>query len=157
MANFVQPRSRGRVWLKSADPADDLAIDFNWMSDPEDARLMLQGFKELRKIAATEPFASIIGQERMPSSRIQSDEELMATIRRTVRTNYHPVGTCKMGSDDDPLAVLTPDLRVRGVEGLRVFDVSMMPTIVSSATNATAMAVAERGVELMTQGPAGWR
>ncbi|HVJ28190.1 MAG TPA: GMC family oxidoreductase N-terminal domain-containing protein [Vicinamibacterales bacterium] len=151
MANFAQPRSRGCVRLKSGDPADDLAVDFNWMSDPEDGRLFLKGFKVMREIAASEPFASIFEEERMPGADVQSDEELMETFRKTVRTNSHPVGTCKMGSDTDPMAVLTPDLRVRGVENLRVFDVSMMPHIISSAPNATAMAVAERGVELMMQ------
>jgi choline dehydrogenase len=154
MANFVQPRSRGRVWLRSTNPTDGMAIDFNWLSEAEDRSLLLEGFKELRRIAATEPFASMVKEERMPGPAVESDDELMEMIRRTVRTNYHPVGTCKMGSDDDPMAVLTPDLRVRGVEGLRVFDVSMMPEIVSSATNATAMAVAERGVNLMMD-PAG--
>lgn len=151
-ANFVQPRSRGSVSLKSADPADDLVIDYNWLSDPEDGRLMLQGIKYLRQVVATEPFASMVKEERLPGPQVQSDEDLMEAIRQNVRTYYHPCGTCKMGSDDDPLAVLTPDLRVRGVEGLRVFDVSMIPNITSSATNATAMVVAERGVELMMEG-----
>jgi choline dehydrogenase len=156
-ANFVQPRSRGRAWLKSADPADDLLIDYNWLSDPEDRRRMLRGIRYLRKIVATEPFASMVKEERLPGPQAQSDEELMEQIRQNVRTYYHPVGTCKMGSDEDPMAVLTPDLRVRGVEGLRVFDVSMIPNIISSATNATAMVVAERGVELMMQGSRGSR
>ena len=151
MAVFVQPQSRGRVRLRSTNPEDNLSIDLNWLSEPEDGRKMLEGMKYLREIAAAEPLASIIKAERMPGARIQSDEDLMKKIRQTVRTNYHPVGTCKMGPDDDPMAVLTPDLRVRGVEGLRVFDVSMMPEIISSATNATAMAVAERGVQLMMQ------
>ncbi len=96
----------------------------------------------------------MVKEERVPGPGVQSDEELLEAIRRNVRTYYHPCGTCKMGMDDDPMAVLTPDLRVRGVAGLRVFDVSMMPTIISSATNATAMAVAERGVELMMDGAA---
>lgn len=150
-ANFVQPRARGRVWLQSADPTEDLAVDYNWLGDPEDSALMLRGMKYLRKIAATEPLASIVQEERVPGAHVQSDEDLLAEIRQNVRTYYHPVGTCKMGTDDDPMAVLTPDLRVRGVTGVRVFDVSMIPNITSSATNATAMAIAERGVELMMQ------
>lgn len=149
MANIVQPHSRGRVRLKSADPADDLEIDFNWLSDPRDASLFVKALKELRSSAQTEPIASIIDEELLPGPSAQSDEELLQAIRQTVRTNYHPCGTCKMGSDDDPLAVLTPDLRVRGVDGLRVFDVSMMPDIISNAFSATASVVAERGVQLM--------
>ena len=149
MANMVQPHSRGRVRLKSADPADDLTIDFNWLDDPEDGPLFIKTLKELRSVSQTEPLASIIDEEIVPGPAVQSDEELLETIRQTVRTNYHPCGTCKMGRDDDPLAVLTPDLKVRGVEGLRVFDVSMMPTLISNAFSATASAVAERGVELM--------
>jgi choline dehydrogenase len=148
-ANFVQPKSRGRAWLKSADPSDDMMIDYNWLGDPEDGTLMVEGMKFLRRIATTEPFASMVSKERLPGPQVQSDAELMEEVRRTVRTYYHPCGTCKMGADGDPMAVLTPDLRVRGVEGLRVFDVSMIPDIISSATTATALAVAERGVNLM--------
>ena len=73
----------------------------------------------------------------------------MDYIRSTTETNFHPVGTCRMGVADDPTAVLTPDLRVKGVEGLRVFDASMMPSIISANTNATVMAVADKGVDIM--------
>jgi choline dehydrogenase len=80
---------------------------------------------------------------------VQSDEALMEYIRRTTDTNYHPVGTCRMGTLDDPMAVLTPDLRVKGVSGLRVIDASMMPVIIGANTNATVMAVADKAIDLM--------
>ncbi|MGY2403256.1 GMC oxidoreductase, partial [Pseudomonas sp. SDO5271_S396] len=82
-------------------------------------------------------------------NQIQSDEALLDYIHQTTESNYHPVGTCRMGQEDDPMSVLTPDLKVKGVQNVRVFDCSMMPIIISANTNATAMAVAEKGVDHM--------
>jgi choline dehydrogenase len=152
MANLVKPLSRGRVSLKSADPADDPMVDLNWLSHPSDAERLLTALKYLRRIADTDPLKGIIKVQLMPEPDQLSDEALARYIRQTTESNYHPVGTCRMGSDADPMAVLTPDLRVRGVDGLRVFDASMMPTIISANTNATVMAVADRGVDLMMRG-----
>ncbi len=149
MANLVKPKSVGQVRLRSADPEDDADVDLNWMSHPEDSRRMLAGLKYLRRIAATAPLSSIIQDEVAPGPSIQSDEAMLEYIRRTTESNYHPVGTCRMGADADPTAVLTPDLKVKGVEGLRVIDASMMPSIISANTNATVMAVADRSVNLM--------
>ena len=151
MANLVKPKSRGRLTLRSANPHDDPVVDPGWLTHPDDVARLLAALKYLRRIAATAPFASMIREERLPGAARQSDAELTQYIRDTTESNYHPVGTCKMGTDDDPKAVLTPDLRVRGVSGLRVFDASMMPTIISANTNATVMAVADRGVDLMFQ------
>ncbi len=149
MANLVRPRSRGTVRLISADPEDDALVSPNWLGDDEDTARLVEAIRYLRGIAALEPFASIVGEEVGPGLRLQSDDELGDYIRRTTESNYHPVGTCRMGRPDDPMSVLTPDLRVRGVTGLRVFDASMMPSIISSNTNATVMAVADRGVDIM--------
>ncbi len=149
IANLVKPKSRGTVTLRSKDPNDDPVVDPNWLSHPDDASRLLRALKFLREIASTEPFAAIIGDEVMPGIAVSSDEELIHFIRDTTESNYHPVGTCRMGSDEDPMAVLTADLKVRGTEGLRVFDASMMPNIISSNTNATVMAVADRAVDLM--------
>lgn len=149
MANMVQPHSRGRVQLVSADPAADLEIDFGWLTDPRDVPLFLKALRYLRSAAQTDPIASIIDEELLPGPAAESDEDLLKTIKATLRTNYHPSGTAKMGSDDDPMAVLTPDLRVRGVEGLRVMDVSMMPRMISNSFESKACAVADRGVDLM--------
>jgi choline dehydrogenase len=149
MASLTQPRSRGSVRLRSTDPLVDPIVDLNWLSDPGDAALMVKGLRFLRKIAATDPFTSIIAEERAPGPQRQTDADLEHYLRDTVESAYHPVGTCKAGRDGDEMAVLTPDLRVRGVENLRVFDASMMPSIISANTNAPVMAVADRAVDLM--------
>jgi choline dehydrogenase-like flavoprotein len=149
MANLVKPRSRGSVKLRSANPEDDALIDPNWLSDPSDQARLLHAMKYLRRIAATAPLSDVIREESQPGAAIQSDEQLLSYMRRTTESNYHPCGTCRMGRADDPMAVLTADLRVKGVEGLRVFDASMMPSVISANTNATVMAVADRGVDIM--------
>jgi choline dehydrogenase len=149
MANLVKPCSRGTVRLRSADPKDDALINPNWLSDPSDQFRLLQAMKYLRRIAATAPLSEVISDECQPGSAVQSDEQLLAYMRRTTESNYHPCGTCKMGMANDPMAVLTPDLRVKGVTGLRVFDASMMPSVISANTNATVMAVADRAVDIM--------
>jgi choline dehydrogenase len=151
MANLVKPLSEGSVRLRSSDPDDDVELDLNWLSHPEDARRMLKAIRYLRKIAATAPLATIITEEVAPGPAATSDDDLLAFIRRTTESNYHPVGTCRMGAARDRDAALTPDLKVKGVECLRVFDASMMPSIPSANTNATVMAVADRGVDLMMQ------
>jgi choline dehydrogenase-like flavoprotein len=150
MANLVKPKSRGSVRLKSADPKDDPLIDLNWLADPSDEKRMVQALRYLRDIASTDPLASIIEEPRLPEPRLITDAELGKFVRQTTESNYHPVGTCRMGADRDGMAVLDGRLRVRGVEGLRVIDASMMPTIPSANTNATVMAVADRAVDLMT-------
>ncbi|VVD97116.1 GMC family oxidoreductase [Pandoraea terrigena] len=149
MANLVRPRSRGTVRLASANPADDALVSPNWLGDDEDRARLVQAIRYLRGVAALEPFASIVGQEVGPGPQLNSDDELSEYIRRTTESNYHPVGTCRMGRPGDPKSVLTPDLKVKGVTGLRVFDASMMPSIISSNTNATVMAVADRAVDIM--------
>jgi choline dehydrogenase-like flavoprotein len=149
MASQVQPKSRGSVRLRSADPADDPLVDLGWLSNDEDTAVMVKGLRFLRRIATTEPMASIIVQERAPGPAMQTDAELEHYLRDTVESAYHPVGTCKAGKDGDPMAVLTNDLMVRGIQNLRVFDASMMPNIVSANTNAPVMAVADRAVDLM--------
>jgi choline dehydrogenase len=149
MANLVQPRSRGTVRLISADPADDALVSPNWLADDEDTKRLVEAIRYLRGIAAREPLASIVTEEVGPGTKLQSDDELSDYIRRTTESNYHPVGTCRMGHPNDFMSVLTPDLKVKGVNGLRVFDASMMPSIISSNTNATVMAVADRAVDIM--------
>jgi choline dehydrogenase-like flavoprotein len=149
MANLVKPRSRGSVKLRSANPEDDALIDPNWLSDPSDQARLLHALKYLRRIAATAPLSKVIHEECQPGAAIQSDEQLLSYMRRTTESNYHPCGTCRMGRADDPMAVLSADLRVKGVEGVRVFDASMMPSVISANTNATVMAVADRGVDIM--------
>jgi len=149
MANLLRPKSRGSITIASANPDDDPLIDFNWMSDPEDRRLFLKAFRYIRNILKTNPLAAIIAKEAAPGANVDTDEDIAEYLRNTVTTNYHPCGTARMGRADDELAVLTPDLRVRGVDGLRVMDASSFPTIISANTNAPTMALADRGVDLM--------
>jgi choline dehydrogenase-like flavoprotein len=136
--------------LKSALPEDDAQVDPNWMSDPEDTRRLLKALKYLRTIVATAPFIDIVEEELSPGQAITDDAELVEYMKATTQSNFHPVGTCRMGRAEDPTTVVTPDLRVRGIDGLRVMDASIMPRIISANTNATVMAAADKGVDLLT-------
>ena len=149
LANVLRPKSRGSVHLRSRQPDASPIIDMNWLSHPDDERRYIKGLRFLRKVIETDPLASIISAELAPGPSIRKDEDIIDYIRRTTGSNYHPCGTARMGRPDDRDAVLTPDLRVKGVERLRVMDASMMPSIVSANTNATVMAVADRGIDLM--------
>lgn len=149
LGNLLRPRSCGRVRLRSTNPHDDPAIDPNWFSDPRDLSVLVEGLRYMRTILQSAPLASIVRNELFPGPQVESTEELSRIVRATAATNYHPAGTCKMGTDSDDASVLTPDLRVKGVQALRVFDASMMPNIVSTNLNATVMAVASKGVAMM--------
>ncbi len=152
-ACLLRPKARGTVRLRSPDPTDRPVIDNNYLGDPDDLRLSIAGLRASREILTAEPLKSMITGEIHPGSGVTDDDALAAHCRRTVKTNYHPCGTARMGVDDDPMAVLTPDLRVRGIRGLRVIDASMMPNIVSGNTHATVLAVADRAVDLITGTP----
>ncbi|HMJ72489.1 MAG TPA: GMC family oxidoreductase N-terminal domain-containing protein [Solirubrobacterales bacterium] len=148
---LVAPRSRGWVRLRSGDPADKPRILTNSLAEPEDVAALVAGTRLTREIAAAEPFASALGRELFPGADIGSDEDLADDLRRRVELLYHPVGTCRMGADED--AVVDPELRVRGVDGLRVVDASVMPIIPSGNTNAPTIAVAERAADLIAGKP----
>lgn len=149
MANLNRPHSRGVVRLKSASPDDKAEISPNFLSDHRDLELMVRGLRYLRTILATGPMAAAVRQEIVPGPAVDSDEAIAEYCKASTMTNYHPCGTCRMGSDDDEGAVLDPQLRVRGVEGLRVFDASMMPLIPDANINAPVMAAADMGVSRM--------
>ncbi len=149
MANLMKPKSKGSVRLRSRDPDAPAVVDMNWLSHPDDERRFIKGLRFLRKVTGTDPLASIIAEELAPGPAVTEDGDVLDYIRRTTGSNYHPCGTARMGRPDDRGAVLTPDLRVKGVERLRVLDASMMPNIISCNTNATVMAVADRGIDLM--------
>ena len=112
-------------------------------------RSSISGLRYARKILASRPLHDLIKAELLPGPGITSDADLAAHCRRTVKTNWHPAGTCRMGRDGDPGAVLDKRLRLRGIEGLRVIDASAMPLIPSGNTNAPTMALASRGVALL--------
>ncbi|HUZ63708.1 MAG TPA: GMC oxidoreductase, partial [Acetobacteraceae bacterium] len=148
-ACLLRPKARGTVSLASADPRALPMIDPRYLTDPEDVRLSVAGLRFAREVLAQDPLRVLVRGEIYPGATVTSDEALAAHCRVMVKTNYHPVGTCRMGRDGDPMAVLTPDMRVRGVERLRVLDASAMPNVVSGNTNAPVMAMADRGVALM--------
>ena len=148
---LVAPRSRGWLRLRSADPTDEPRILTNSLAAPEDAAAMVAGARLARQIASSEALASVVGKEVLPGADVAGDEDLEEDIRRRVELLYHPVGTCRMGSGED--AVVDPELRVRGVEGLRVVDASIMPTITSGNTNAPTIAIAEKGADLIKGAP----
>lgn len=147
MIQHVRPESRGSVTLTSASPTDLPAIEANYLDSEYDQRAMVEGFKRIRQIFQQKPVAGIRGVEIRPGDAVQSDEEILKHIRKEATTGYHPVGTCKMGTD--PLAVVDPALRVCGCEGLRVVDASVMPDIVAGNTNAATVMIAEKASDLI--------
>jgi choline dehydrogenase len=151
-ATLIAPRARGRLRLRSADPLAKPHLLGNHLSDPEDMATMVAGFRMMREIAATEPLASARGRDLVPGEPPESDDEIEAFLRRETELLYHPVGTCRMG--DDARAVVDPELRVRGVEGLRVADASVMPVITGGNTHAPTVMIGEKAAELIGGTPA---
>jgi choline dehydrogenase len=151
----ARPASRGRVSLASGDPADMPLVDPNYLAEPEDLRLALAGLRRARDILREAPLAGMIDREIFPGPAVTGTAELEGHARRFVKTVYHPVGTCAMGRESDTAAVLSPDLRVRGVAGLRVIDASAMPNIVSGNTHAAVLVLADRAVDLIAGHMAG--
>jgi choline dehydrogenase len=148
-AVLMRPRARGWVRLRSADPDDLPLVNPNYLGDPADVRHLREGMRVAREILAAKPLGAMVRQEILPGPEATSDAALDEHVRRTVKTDYHPVGTCRMGHDTDPTAVVDPALRVRGIAGLRVVDASVMPQIVTANTNAPTMALAHRAVDLI--------
>ena len=140
--NVLRSDSRGSIHIKSADPQVPPAIKFNFLSSPLDREGLLAAMRKARELMATSPLADITGEEIAPGVQHQSDEELLEWVRNHAETTYHPVGTCKMGSD--PMAVVDDQLRVHGIKGLRVADASIMPTLTSGNTNAPAIMIGEK-------------
>ena len=141
------PTSRGSVHLQSPDPKMQPRIAPNYLSTEWDRNVMVDGVKLLRKIHAQPAFRSLWDQETIIGEDRQSDADILSAIRTMGGTVFHPVGTCRMGSDSD--AVLDPQLRVRGVEGLRVIDASVMPKITSANTNAATLMVGDKGASMI--------
>ena len=125
------------------NPFDKPVIDNNYLAEADDLRIEIAGLRYAREILKASPIASRISHEILPGKDATSDAELAEHCRRTVKTNWHPVGTCRMGRDDDPLAVLDLNLQVRGIQSLRVIDASALPFIPSGNTNAPTMMVAD--------------
>jgi len=149
---ILHPDSRGEVLLRSGDPKDHPRIRFNPFSAPNDLPTLREGIKRGREIALQTPMDRYRGPEIAPGPNVTSDADIEAYIRRTTITVHHPAGTCPMGLG--PAAVLDPDLRVRGVEGLRVVDASAMPDLVTAHINACVLMIAEKAADLIRGRPA---
>jgi choline dehydrogenase len=149
-AYINRPLSRGEVTLASPNPLDRPIINPNYLSDPDDMRCAIAGVRWNLRILYSEAFDDIRGEEVAPGAHLRNDEEIESFVRRTASTTWHPAGTCKMGHDD--MAVVDSRLRVRGFEGLRVVDASIMPTIVSGNTNAPTIMIAEKAADLIRNG-----
>jgi choline dehydrogenase len=144
---MTQPESRGSVALRSADPLAAPAIHARYFQEARDLDALVEGIRLARAFAATRAYAPLVGKPVAPASASDDAGAIRAFIRATSGTMFHPVGTCRMGRD--PLSVVDPELRVRGIEGLRVADASVMPTVVNAQTNAACVMIAERAADLV--------
>jgi choline dehydrogenase len=147
VAGIIRPLSRGRLWLRSADPTAAPALDPHYLEDPADAAALLASLTMSREIGAAGALADWRASEIAPGPDIRTDEDLLEYGTRNLITYHHQVGTCKMGIDR--LSVVGPDLRVRGVDGLRVADASVMPSVTSGNTNAPTIMIGERCADFL--------
>jgi choline dehydrogenase len=143
----LRPESLGSIHIKSPDPKSHPAIRFNFLADPIDQRTMVDGFRMMRRIVAAQPMEAFRDSEYSPGASVQGDEEILAWIRNNSQTAYHPIGTCRMGTG--PNAVVDEKLRVHGLEGLRVADASIFPTMPSGNTNAPSIMVGEKAADIL--------
>jgi choline dehydrogenase len=146
----LRPASRGHIRIKSPDPRASPAIMLNYLSAPEDQGIAIQSLRLARRVVlGTQAMKKYAPEEFLPGPGFQTDDEMVKAAGNVGTTIFHPVGTCKMGRADDPSAVVDPQLRVRGIEGLRVVDASIMPAITSGNTNSPTLMIAERGAMLL--------
>jgi choline dehydrogenase len=143
----MRPESKGSVHITSADPRMPLAIRFNFLSAPIDAELTVRAVRIARSIMNAPAMAGMKLTELAPGMARNTDEEIIAWVKEAAETTYHPVGTCRMGSD--PMAVVDDQLRVRGIVGLRVADASIMPTLTSGNTNAPSIMIGEKAADMI--------
>ena len=148
---YLRPRSRGTVRLAHADPASAPLIDPNYWSDPHDKAMALKGLRLAREILRAPALRRYVQSEVLPGSRLETDQELFEYACANAKTDHHPVGTCRMGQENDPDSVVTPDLRLIGLQGLRVVDASVMPFVPSCNTNAPTIMVAEKAADMIIQ------
>ena len=147
VSTLLRPESRGYVRISSNNPKDAPEIAPNYLSVERDRMKLLESIKIVRKIFNNKNISSFVVEEKYPGSSLNTDEELLNYIKHYCRTSYHPVGTCKMGSDN--MAVVDEALKVRGIKSLRVVDASIMPTLVSGNTNAPTIMIAEKASDMI--------
>jgi len=145
----MRPESKGHIHITSSDPRRPPAINFNFLSAAVDGELTVRAVRIARAIMTAKVLAPLQISEDAPGRDRQTDDEILDWVKGAAETTYHPVGTCKMGTD--PMAVVDPRLRVHGIAGLRVADASIMPTLTSGNTNAPAIMIGEKASDLVMQ------
>ena len=145
--NVLRSESIGSIHAKSADPAEPPAIRFNFLSSKNDRDGVLAAIRKGRELMATPPLKEMTGEEIAPGAHLKTDDEILDWVRNNAETTYHPVGTCKMGTD--AMAVVDARLRVHGIAGLRVADASIMPTLTSGNTNAPTIMIGEKAADMV--------
>jgi choline dehydrogenase len=147
--SLVRPRSRGEIRLASGDPAAPAVIRPNYLQEQADVEALVHGVRLARLIGSSSAYDPLRGDEIEPGPAATSPEDLQRFVRRAADTIYHAAGTCRMGPASEPQAVVDPELRVRGVQGLRVADASIMPEVVNAATHAACVMIGEKAADLL--------
>ena len=145
----LRPNSRGHLRITSPDPDVPAHVDPNYLADAEDRRIAVASLRFMRRVAQQPSVAALIVEESRPGPGVQTDEQILDAFRSGGQSGYHACGTCRLGSDGD--SVVDPRLKVRGVHGLRVMDLSVAPTMISGNTNGPVMAMAWRGAQLILE------
>jgi choline dehydrogenase-like flavoprotein len=145
---LVDVKSRGRVQLASADPSANPIIDPNYLSEPRELEVLVKAIRFARSLAGTDAFKEFgLKKEILPGRDVDSDTELAEYVRNRIETCFHPAGTCRMGMDN--LSVVDPNLRVHALDGLRVADASVMPSLINGNTNGPTIMIAEKAADLI--------
>jgi choline dehydrogenase len=147
--SVCRPKSRGELTLRDPEGRMPPRILANYLTDPDDVRIMVAAFRIASQIAATDPFRSLVTEQIRPGPEVKSDEEIADFVRQVGSTVFHPCGTCRMGEDDK--AVVDSQLRVRGIDGLRVADASVMPAMPSPNIHPATIMVAEKGSDIIAK------
>jgi choline dehydrogenase len=148
-AHPMRPESKGHIHITAANPHRPPAINFNFLSSPIDAEITARAVRIARAVMTAPAMAPLRVHEIAPGTERTTDDDILDWVRRAAETTYHPVGTCKMGSD--PMAVVDSRLRVHGIVGLRVADASIMPTLTSGNTNAPSIMIGEKAADMILQ------
>ena len=145
----LRPESRGHLRITSKDSRDAPKMLFNYLATENDQRTMVEAVKFARKVASSKPIAHLMKREYRPGQDIKTDDEILAFCKQFGTTIFHPSCTAKMGRKDDPMAVVDERLRVHGIQGLRVVDCSVMPTLVSGNTNVPVVMIGEKAADMI--------